>query len=159
MNLYFYPITTKANKVTGNPYTDNFIKSLKKYFTILNCNDASSIGILKTLKYLFKIDVLLVNWIEDLPDKKGGYIQSYYFFLLVLFLKLRKKRLVWILHNKFSHYPVNYRLKKQLFRFLINHSDLIITHASEGISFTEFSYQVLQSYDFYKLHQQENCLC
>jgi glycosyltransferase involved in cell wall biosynthesis len=135
MNVYFYPITTKANKITGNPYTDNFIESLRKYFTILNYTDASSIGILKTWKYLFKIDVLLVNWIEDLPDKKGGYIQSFYFFLLIFFLKIRKKKLVWILHNKFSHYPVNYRLKKQLFRFLIKQADLIVTHASEGVSF------------------------
>ena len=30
--------------------------------------------------------------------------------------------------------------------------------SGEGISFTEFSYQVLQSYDFYNLYKQENCL-
>ena len=30
---------------------------------------------------------------------------------------------------------------------------------SDGISFTEFSYQVLQAHDFYKLHKEHNCMC
>ncbi len=30
--------------------------------------------------------------------------------------------------------------------------------AGSGISFTEFSYQVLQAYDFYHLAKTENCL-
>lgn len=30
---------------------------------------------------------------------------------------------------------------------------------NEGISFTEFSYQILQAYDFYQLYERENCLC
>ena len=31
--------------------------------------------------------------------------------------------------------------------------------AAEGMSFTEFSYQVLQAYDFYRLFVGSNCLC
>jgi len=30
---------------------------------------------------------------------------------------------------------------------------------AEGISFTEFSYQVLQAYDFYRLYIGNNCFC
>ena len=28
---------------------------------------------------------------------------------------------------------------------------------AEGISFTEFSYQILQAYDFYNLHKMDGC--
>ena len=30
--------------------------------------------------------------------------------------------------------------------------------SKEGISFTEFSYQILQAYDYYKLFQSKNCI-
>ena len=29
--------------------------------------------------------------------------------------------------------------------------------SEEGISYTEFSYQILQGYDFYRLHKEQNC--
>jgi hypothetical protein len=100
-------------------------------------HDASSVGIIKTLKYLFRIDVLLLNWIEELPDKRGGYFQSFYFVLLVYFLRCRKKKVVWVMHNKLSHYPKNFIIKKALFLFLLHNADLIITHASEGVLFAQ----------------------
>ena len=37
-------------------------------------------------------------------------------------------------------------------------SRMVESDANEGISFTEFSYQVLQSYDFYNLYKRDNCL-
>jgi beta-1,4-mannosyltransferase len=135
LNLYFYPLTTKFNPATKNPYTINFIQVLRDHFNILNEKDASSVGIMKSLKYLFRIDVLLLNWIEELPDKRGGYFQSLYFVLLVFYLKLKNKKVVWIMHNKLSHHPGNYFMKKLLFRFILVQSDIIITHASEGIHF------------------------
>jgi glycosyltransferase involved in cell wall biosynthesis len=137
INLYFYPNTTKKTSASHNPYTSNFIAELKEHYTIINSNDASSVGIFKTLKYLFRMDVLLMNWIEELPDMRGGYFQSLYFVLLVCFLKCRKKKVVWIMHNKLSHYPRNYWIKKVLFKFLLLRSDLIVTHASEGITFAK----------------------
>ena len=135
MNIYFYPLTTKKNTTTHNPYTIHFRNALKEYYRIVNEKDASSVGILKTLKYLFRIDVLLLNWIEEIPDNRGGYFQSLYFIFLVYFLKIRKKKVVWVMHNKLSHVPRNFFIKKVLFKFLLTKSDLIITHAKEGISF------------------------
>jgi beta-1,4-mannosyltransferase len=137
MNLYFYPYSTKRNSASRNPYAFNFINALAEHYTIINLNDASSVGIVKTLKYLFRIDVLLLNWIEELPDKRGGYFQSFYFVLLVCFLRCRKKKVVWVMHNKLSHYPKNFFIKKTLFLFLLNKADLILTHASEGVSFAK----------------------
>jgi beta-1,4-mannosyltransferase len=135
MNLFFYPLKARANINTQNPYTLNFIQALRNEFTILNDKDYTSTGILNTSKYLLQIDILLLNWIEDLPDKRGGIMQTIYFVILLIFLKIRKKKIVWVMHNKASHNIHNLFLKKYLFRFLLTFSDMVITHASEGVDF------------------------
>src|SRR5690625_792405 len=45
-----------------------------------------------------------------------------------------------------KHFSVNYMMAK----------DAVSSRIEEGISFTEFSYMLLQSFDFLKLHEQEN---
>ena len=46
-----------------------------------------------------------------------------------------------------KHLPVNYMMAK----------DSVKKRLETGISFTEFSYQLLQAYDFYFLYQNKNC--
>lgn len=47
-----------------------------------------------------------------------------------------------------KHFTVNYMLAK----------DSVDSRLAQGISFTEFSYMILQAYDFYRLHQDHGCL-
>jgi tyrosyl-tRNA synthetase len=46
-----------------------------------------------------------------------------------------------------KHFTISYMLNKES----------VSQRLESGISFTEFSYQLLQAYDFYALHQQQNC--
>ena len=46
-----------------------------------------------------------------------------------------------------KHIPVNYMMAK----------DSVKSRLETGISFTEFTYQLIQGYDFYWLHQNKNC--
>ncbi|WP_308637966.1 tyrosine--tRNA ligase [Paenibacillus silvisoli] len=46
-----------------------------------------------------------------------------------------------------KNFTVNYMLAK----------DSVDSRLANGISFTEFSYMILQAYDFYRLHQDHNC--
>jgi len=46
-----------------------------------------------------------------------------------------------------KHFTVNYMLAK----------DSVASRIEQGISYTEFSYMLLQSYDFMKLYEEENC--
>lgn len=46
-----------------------------------------------------------------------------------------------------KHFTVNYMLAK----------DAVSSRIEEGISYTEFSYMLMQSYDYYKLYEEENC--
>ncbi|MFC1525773.1 tyrosine--tRNA ligase [Candidatus Latescibacterota bacterium] len=52
-----------------------------------------------------------------------------------------------LLRDVGKHFPVPYMLAKESVK----------TRLETGISFTEFSYMVLQSYDFLKLHELEGC--
>jgi tyrosyl-tRNA synthetase len=49
-----------------------------------------------------------------------------------------------------KHFPVNVMLTKDSIRSRLEHSDA-------GLSYTEFSYMLLQAYDFVYLHQQYQC--
>lgn len=46
-----------------------------------------------------------------------------------------------------KHFSVNYMLAKES----------VSARIEQGITYTEFSYMLLQSYDFYNLYEQENC--
>jgi len=46
-----------------------------------------------------------------------------------------------------KHFTVNYMLAK----------DAVSSRIEDGISYTEFSYMLMQSYDFRKLYEEENC--
>lgn len=58
--------------------------------------------------------------------------------------------LIEFLRDIGKHFTINYMLAKDSVRSRIDRE--------EGISFTEFSYMLLQSYDFLHLHQHENCI-
>mgnify|MGYP001385637898 CR=1 FL=1 len=47
-----------------------------------------------------------------------------------------------------KHIPVNYMMAK----------DSVKSRLETGMSFTEFTYQLVQGYDFYYLHQHKNCV-
>src|SRR5699024_5685313 len=57
-----------------------------------------------------------------------------------------KITIIDFLRDAGKHFTVNYMLAK----------DSIASRIEEGISFTEFSYMLLQSYDFMKLYEEEN---
>ncbi len=63
---------------------------------------------------------------------------------------LLELNLVDFLRDIGKHFTVNYMITKESVRTRLERED--------GISFTEFSYMLLQSYDFLHLYQAENCL-
>jgi beta-1,4-mannosyltransferase len=136
-NVYIYPLTAFRHKLIPNPYLDNFMNALESHFYFVNRKRPATSGIFDVIQYVNQIDYIFLNWVEDIPDKKGGITQMLFFILLIQLLKIRKIKIVWTLHNKMSHYKSNYRLKRFLFRFLFRKSDYIITHAREGILYAK----------------------
>jgi tyrosyl-tRNA synthetase len=62
---------------------------------------------------------------------------------------LMSLKLVDFLRDVGKHFTVNYMISKDSVKMRLDRED--------GISFTEFSYMLLQSYDFLYLNQHENC--
>jgi beta-1,4-mannosyltransferase len=134
---YIYPRTVQRGKDPGsrNPYLNNFIHALRGRVEFVNEDRRARVRMLHMVRHLNRIDMLFLNWIEDLPATKGGYIQSVVF-LLILYLKsMIRIKIVWTMHNKISHSRDHFYIKKLLFKKVLDRSDLVITHASDGVSF------------------------
>ncbi len=134
---YLYPISAFDEQVDPNEYIESFMDFLEPDVEFLNRNSPSTIGILDLMKYLRKVDYLFLHWIEDLPDKKGGMIQTLFFIIVVFLSKIIKLRMVWVMHNRESHYRANLFLKRLLTRLVARRSDYIITHSKEGLRILE----------------------
>jgi beta-1,4-mannosyltransferase len=152
MRAYLYPRTSRTKTSVPNPYVGNFIGSTSNFINYLNENTPSNIGIFNLYRFIFKIDLLVLNWIEELPDKKGGTFQSVFFLILLKLIGLSRIKIVWTLHNKFSHSSQNIFLKRMLFFNLLKQSDLIVTHSTEGINFAESLCPGVSSRIFYFPH-------
>ncbi len=63
---------------------------------------------------------------------------------------LRRLELITFLRDVGKHVTVNEMVRKESVRSRIE-------RAGEGISYTEFSYMLLQGYDFIRLHEDEGC--
>lgn len=133
-NLYLYPIL--RDEISDiNPFVRFQGESLGRHFRIVNAGKPSKIGIFDLIRYVRKTDILFLNWIEELPDKHRGIIQSLFFLLFLHIRSLFRIRIVWTLHNKKSHFKKHRHLKNMLFNQMLKKSDLIITHAEEGLEY------------------------
>ncbi|MGN1261630.1 MAG: tyrosine--tRNA ligase, partial [Candidatus Enteromonas sp.] len=74
----------------------------------------------------------------DLTDPEKGEIVSNYDWLGSL-------SMIDFLRDYGKYFPINYMLSKEIVK----------SRLEAGISFTEFSYQILQSIDFYHLHKNK----
>lgn len=136
-NLFIYPITKRFDESQANPYTRNVMDSLEPFYKIINKNHPSGIGLLNLYRYFFRTDYLLFNWIEELPDKKAGILQTLFFFFILGLAKLTRKKIIWTVHNKITHSKQNMALKKLIVKVLTSKSDYIITHSKEGINYIQ----------------------
>jgi beta-1,4-mannosyltransferase len=118
-----------------NPYIDDLAASIEKFYNVINKNSPSDKGIFDLLKYIFKIDFLFLNWIENVPERKGGLYQTWFFLAFLPLLRLLGIKIIWTMHNKHSHSVNHIALKKTIFNKLLKKADYILTHSSEGISY------------------------
>ncbi|NOX48188.1 MAG: hypothetical protein GXO89_14545, partial [Chlorobi bacterium] len=134
--IYIFPTSSRdENLGLYNPYIDDLIWSLGRYYDFVNKDKPSSSGIFDLLKYLGKTDYVFFNWIEKLPENKGGSIQTLFLFSLFPILKLLNIKVIWLMHNKLAHTKEHLFLKKAIFRKMLRKACCVITHSSEGISY------------------------
>lgn len=131
--VYLYPLTARSGDAVVNPYIFNLRDALNTHFNVVNADKPSTTGIFDILKYLRKIEIVYFNWGEEVPGFKYGILQGIFLLLLIQYLKLSSIQIVWTLHNKKSHHSHNALLKRMLYNQMLKKSNLIITHASDGL--------------------------
>lgn len=135
-NSYIYPLSSRdSNLGLYNPYIDDFIKSLSKFLNFVNYEQPTKIGIFDILRLIFKLDYIFFNWIEKLPENKGGKIQTMFLIMMLPIFRMFKIKIIWTMHNKLSHSLEHEFWKKVVFKKMLKYSDIILTHSSEGITY------------------------
>ncbi len=136
MNIYMFPIANLNKSASKNPYIDNLIDTLENNNCfIINKEKINKFGVFDLLLYIHKTDIYYLNWIENLPDRRFGWIQAILFYFIFLILKILRKKVVWMMHNKISHSKKGLFFKIVTNYLLINYSDIVLTHSKDGIRF------------------------
>lgn len=133
MRITVFPYLKQDLNTNPNPYIRDMVQALSELPDIEIANPAHPNPLLSLLKPNRQGDIVILNWFESIPDFKHGYIQSFIAIIWFVWLKLQGKKIVWILHNKHPHNTSKQWLKKCLTNLVAHGSNLIITHASEGV--------------------------
>ena len=134
MNVFLYPFNDIQKTSMKNSYQDNFIRNLENN-PIKIVNKQTKYGIFDIIAHFNKTDIFYFNFIENLPQRRFGLLQSLFFLFILLFIKIFRKKIVWVLHNKISHSESFKIVKKVLMIIMLNTSNKIITLSKEGIEY------------------------
>jgi glycosyltransferase involved in cell wall biosynthesis len=132
MNITVFPYLL-ANADNVNPYIQDFIQSLNQTENIKVINTPHKNPVKSLLYRKNQGDCFIFHWIETTPERPHGILQTITAILLIIYLRLIGKKIVWFLHNKEPHSPRYYKLEKGMMRFMAYISHLIVTHSKEGI--------------------------
>lgn len=133
MKAYFYPPLFRNTKVVHNPYSENFINSLSKYYK-MNSKPARFVGLVDLFFASFSTNIVILNWVDNIAFKRLAYFQYVLFKIIIKLLVLRRVCIVWVVHNIHPHKGEN-GLTKQINTLMCNSSDLIFVHSSEAINY------------------------
>jgi beta-1,4-mannosyltransferase len=151
LSIYFYPKSDPQLDKSSNPYVFNFERSLLKSHRIVN-KYINKKGVLDLFKYLLTSDIFLFNWIENLATKKLGKLQVAGFLVFLFGAKILRKKIVWILHNTYSHDIKKNSWTNFMFSLMMKHASLILTHSLSGIDFAKINYPKFSSKIIYLIH-------
>lgn len=149
--FYFYPKIILKSTDIQNSYINDFEKAIAVHHEVVN-KEPNSKGVFDLFNYLSKTDIYLFNWIEDIPCRKMGKLQVLFLILFLKLVKLRRKKIIWILHNKYSHNVSKNRWTDFMFKTMMKNSDLILTHSNEGIAFAKKKYPKYAHKIKYEIH-------
>lgn len=138
MNIYIYPTFNPVRDTGGNGYIKFFHESFRHKEGIVLKNRKWKLGIISIL-FNLDADIFIIQWVDKIPFKRFGKIQTIVYILSMLVLHLLKKRIVWVLHNKRAHLGSS-KLVDISMDIIARYSDDVITHSLEGVAFFKEKY-------------------
>ena len=116
---------------SNNPYIENLKCALSQNGLTINLSPAKS-AFLDLIKNGFRSDLIVLNWIENVPSNKFGIFQTLALLIYFNILKPLGVRIVWVRHNKQTRRHRRIGLHKILERALCLYSDHIIQHSLDA---------------------------
>ena len=135
----FPNLRLKANQ-RNNPYIQDFIRALNESGEATVVNPPHKNPLLSLLPIKRWGNIVVFNWFESIPDFKYGFLQAWIAFFSLIILKISGRRIVWIYHNRRPHAEGQAFMKRLLARHIAHLSDLIVTHAKEGVNLIKSHY-------------------
>ncbi|HEY4288440.1 MAG TPA: hypothetical protein VGN00_15155 [Puia sp.] len=127
---YVYPNIPVGRMGSGNPYIERLKDALRAEGMEVTAT-VSGNAFADLVRKGHSADVVILNWLEDLPSRRLGVLQSFILMPYLFLIRLRGTSLIWIKHNKVSHTQRLFGLRKMIQRFLQRHADHIIVHARD----------------------------
>lgn len=153
-----FPNIKQSPETKANPYIKDFISAIDSTEGCKVINEEHKNPLLSILRPSKWGDVFILNWFENIPDFKYGYIQSILAILFLFAIKIKRRRIIWILHNKKPHSENKKTIKRLLTYLIAKTSDVIVTHASEGVTLINKKYKFTTNKAFYIDHPTKNRL-
>ncbi len=129
-SAYIYPNISVDRMGSGNPYIHRLREALRAQGMDVE-DTVSTNAFADLIRKGSSSDVIILNWLEDLPSRRMGVMQSFILMAWLFLIRLRGTSLIWIKHNKVSHTQRWFGLRKMIQRFLQRYADHIIIHASD----------------------------
>lgn len=155
--IYMYPKNDYETLESPNPYVQHVEAVLQEKHRIIN-ERPNSIGVMEFFLYLFRADIFFFNWIEDVSVKRFGKIQAVLLPVFLFFARISGKKIIWVLHNLYSHEESNRAWTRYAFDLMIRRSDLILTHSQEGLRFLDEKFPAYRAKAIYLVHPVEEMM-
>ena len=114
-----------------NPYIDYLKQALDENGFEVDSSVAHSAFPDLLRKGLFA-DTVILNWIENLPSRRFGILQTILLMAWLPLLKIFRVKIIWIKHNKVSHTKKWFGISKRIQQTLSRQADHIIIHAADA---------------------------
>ena len=129
--VYVYPNIGRQLMGSNNPYVQRLKEAIGLHELAID-SAVTDKAFPDLLREGLRSDAVVLNWLENLPLRRMGVLQSVIVLVYLRLLKLKGTRIIWIKHNKISHSRKWFGLSKMIQRGLLRCADHIVTHSLDA---------------------------
>src|ERR1700679_1834466 len=101
-SVYVYPNISRERMGSNNPYIQQLKKAIGMNALYVDAATSDK-AFPDLLRNGLRSDMVIFNWLENLPLRRLGLLQTIIAMGYLRLLKARGIKIVWIKHNKISH--------------------------------------------------------
>jgi glycosyltransferase involved in cell wall biosynthesis len=129
-SVYVYPNIGRKLMGSNNPYIQHLKEAIGR--NALDIDSAvSDKAFPDLLRKGFRSDMIILNWLENLPLRRMGILQTVIAMIYIRLLRIKGTKIVWIKHNKISHSKKWFAISKMIQRTLSRCAHHIVTHSQD----------------------------